>query len=155
MKPACPCLLLLAALASTAARAGEDPTADWPIASDEQLDHARGGFETGTGVLVSLGVERLVSINGEIVASSKVNISDVSKLSPALALTVVQNGAGNVVAPDTALSAGTLVIQNSLSDQLIRSQTTINATVNSLSLLKSLNFEASLRSALGSVVGLK
>lgn len=136
MTAACRCLLLCAALASTAARAEEDPTADWPVASAAQLDQARGGFTTGAGVLVAFGVERLVSINGEIVASSKVNISDVIRPGPALA-------------PDA------LVLQSGLNEQVLRSQTTINATLNSLSLLRSFNLEASLRSALGSVVGPK
>jgi len=158
MKIAPRLLLLLATLAAAASRAADDPTAGWSVASDDRLDQTRGGFETGEGLLLALGVERLVSINGEMVASSKVNISDVSKLSPdqaaaLAAVTLVQNGSGNVFAPGGQLPAGALVIQNSASGQLIRSQTTINATVNSLSLLKSLNFEASLRSALGSAVG--
>ena len=164
MKSAIRTLLLLASFATAASRADDDPTVGWNLASDAQLDQARGGFETGEGVLLSLGVERLVSINGDVVASSKVDISDVTKLSPAQAqlagaalatVTLVQNGAGNVLLSGGSLPAGALVIQNSASDQLIRSQTTINATVNSLSLLKSLNFEASLRSALGSAVGLR
>jgi len=158
MKPAARILLLLTMLAAAASRAADDPTAGWNVASDDQLEQARGGFETGNGLLLALGVERLVSINGEMVASSKVNISDVSKLSPVqaealAAVTLVQNGAGNIFAPGGALPAGALVIQNSASDQLIRSQTTIHATVNSLSLLKGLNFEASLRAALGGAVG--
>jgi hypothetical protein len=158
MKPAARILLSLAMLAAAASRAADDPTASWRAVDDDRLDQARGGFETGEGLLLALGVERLVSINGEMVAGSKVNISDATKLGPAqaealAAVTLVQNGAGNVFTPGVVLPAGALVIQNSASDQLIRSQTTINATVNSLSLLKGLNFEASLRSALGSAVG--
>jgi len=162
MKPATPILLLMALLATAASRAADDPSAGWSAVGDERLEQTRGGFETGEGLLLALGVERLVSINGEMVASSKVNISDVTKLSPAqaqvtgealAAATLVQNGSGNLFTPGGALPAGALLIQNSASGQLIRSQTTINATVNSLSLLKSLNFEASLRSALGGAVG--
>ena len=158
MKPAARILLLLTMLAAADSRASGDPTASWLAAGPDQLDQTRGGFETGEGLLLVLGVERLVSINGEMVASSKVNISDVSKLSPVqaealAAVTLVQVGAGNVFSPGGPLPAGALVIQNSASGQLIRSQPTLNATVNSLSLFKGLNFEASLRAALGSAAG--
>jgi hypothetical protein len=44
---------------------------DWQPVSAAQLDEARGGFELGNGLQVSLGVERLVSINGGVVASSR------------------------------------------------------------------------------------
>lgn len=140
------------------------PADGWPPLPDHTLEQARGGFDLGNGLLVSLGVERLVSINGSLVASSNFSIADVTKLSGAealragtalAALTLVQNGPGNVFLPGGMDQAGALVIQNSANDQLIRSQTTISTTVNSLSLLKTLQFEGALRDALSNVVGPK
>lgn len=155
------CLLAPALVAAAAA----DPTDGWLALPDSALEQARGGFDLGNGLQVSLGVERLISINGSLVASSNFSIADVTKLSGAeavragealAALTLVQNGAGNVFLPvDGAYPAGALVVQNSVNDQLIRSQTTISTTVNSLSLLKGLQFEGGLRDALSNVVGPK
>jgi hypothetical protein len=160
MKP-----LLLTLLLTLPTVAAADPFDDAVPVADAALDTARGGFDTGNGLLMSLGVERLVSINGAIVASSNFSISDVTKVSAAeaqqasdavAAVTLVQNGGNNVFQQDGTLPAlGALVIQNSANDQLIRSQTTISTTVNSLSLLKSLNFASSLRDALNSAVGTK
>jgi hypothetical protein len=138
-----------------------DPSDDWVAVDDSRLAAARGGLDAGNGLILSLGVERLVSINGNVVASSNFVISDLGKVAagatlPAgevAALTLVQNGAGNVFdAAQAAQGAAALVIQNSASDQLIRSQTTISAAVNSLSLLKGLNFEGGLRDALSNAV---
>ena len=154
--------LLLALCLCCAPALAHDPSDDWVAVDDSRLDAARGGMDGGNGLVFSLGVERLVSINGNVVASSNFSIPDVGKAvagdSPlggdaVAALTLVQNGAGNVF--DAALAGqgvGALVIQNSASDQLIRSQTTISTVVNSLSLLKSLNFEGGLRDALSNAV---
>ncbi|HJV01711.1 MAG TPA: hypothetical protein VJ752_14300 [Burkholderiaceae bacterium] len=154
--------LLLALCLCCAPALARDPSDDWVAVDDSRLDAVRGGFDAGNGLTLSLGVERLVSINGNVVASSNFVISDLGKVAAGqttlagdavAALTLVQNGAGNVF--DAALAgqaAGALVIQNSASDQLIRSQTTISTVVNSLSLLKSLNFEGGLRDALSNAV---
>jgi hypothetical protein len=159
-----PLLCLLSHGLALAEHAMADPADGWLPLPDHALEQARGGFELGNGLLVSLGVERLVSINGNLVASSNFSIADVTKLSGAEALragaalaglTLVQNGPGNVFLPGGMDQAGALVIQNSANDQLIRSQTTISTTVNSLSLLKTLQFEGALRDALSNVVGPK
>ncbi len=154
-------LCLGAALPATANELG----ADWIAVPEQELEQLRGGLDLGKGLLVSLGVERLVSINGNVLASSNFTIADVSKLSvsearlasEALAsVNLVQNGAGNVFLGDAQSQfPGALVIQNSVNEQLIRSQTTISTTVNSLSLLKSIYVGDSLRDALSNVVGLK
>lgn len=160
MKP-----VLLSLLLTLPTLAAADPFDDAAPVAETALAATRGGFETPGGLQVSLGVERLVSINGAVVASSNFSISDVTNVSAAEArlasdalasVTLVQNGGGNVFQQDGALpAAGALVIQNSVNDQLIRSQTTISATVNSLALLKSLNFASSLRDALNTAVGPK
>jgi hypothetical protein len=104
-----------------------------------------------------------VSINGNVVATTQFNIADMARMSSAEAqiardalqpFQVVQNGPGNSFNADAMpqlMSA--LLIQNSVNDQLIRSQTTINTTVNTLAALKSINLEATLRQALANVVG--
>jgi hypothetical protein len=159
-------IVLSALLAcGTAARAGAespDPTDGWHAVGDEQLEQVRGGFDLGNGLVVSLGVERLVSINGTVVANSRFEIGDVTQLSAAeartasdaLAALVVQNGGGNVLEPSAATQAlGALLIQNSVNDQAIRSQTTINTTVSNLAMLKAANFASTLNEALNSAVG--
>ena len=47
------------------------------------------------------------------------------------------------------------VIQNSLNDQVLRTQTIVNGSVNSLQLLKLANFQDTLQNALGTVAGPK
>lgn len=161
MPPLRPLLLTLCLCCAPAL--ARDPADDWVAVDDSRLADARGGgLDAGNGLILSLGVERLVSINGNVVASSNFSISDVGKLAAGdsrlggeavAALTLVQNGVGNEFAPAlTGQAAGALVIQNSASDQLIRSQTTISTVVNSLSLLKNLNFEGGLRDALSNAV---
>ncbi|TFW13852.1 hypothetical protein [Duganella callida] len=132
--------LLLTVLLACASLARADPTDGWAAVDDARLDQARAGFDLGDGLLVSLGVERLVSINGTVVASTHFSIPDMTQLSAAQAQ----------MASD-ALSA--VLVQNSLNDQAIRSQTTIDTTVANLSLLKAVNFESSLREALSGAVG--
>ena len=82
---------------------------------------------------------------------TKHTVSESDALSAA---TLVQNGPGNAVDPGlTTRGVGALLIQNSVNDQAIRSQTTISTTVNNLALLKALNFESSLRDALSGALG--
>ncbi|MYM74461.1 hypothetical protein GTP56_20010 [Duganella sp. FT134W] len=150
--------LLIALLAGSAG--ATDVTAGWAAVDDGELEQVRGGFALGDGLLVSLGVERLVSINGTVVASTHFSIPDMTQLSAAeaamasdaLAAVVVQNGAGNLVAPLATQGLGALLIQNSVNDQAIRSQTTISTTVSNLAMLKAANFESSLRDALSAAV---
>ena len=112
---------------------------------------------------VSLGIERLVSINGEIVSRTSFELADMSHLSAEQAeltrealssVKLIQNGGDNIYqATMSAQTLGGTVIQNTLNDQLIRSQTVINSTVNSTALLKTLNFNGSLSDALARAAG--
>lgn len=144
--------LALAAYA-VAAPAASLATAGWIPVSEGQLEQMRGGFTVPGGLQVSLGIERLVSINGEVLARTRVDISDLNHLNDeqprqtrdALSsVKLIQNGGGNIY---QAGAAG-VIIQNTLNNQLIRSQTVISSTVNSASLLKSINFQGSLSDAL-------
>ena len=131
----------------------------WPIAvSDRRLDATRGGFDLGNGLLASFGIERAVYINGNLVSSTSVNIPDIGRMTPdqasALAAAtgaanIIQNGANNTVDPATFDHAtAATVIQNSLDNQDIRSLTTINTTVNSQNMFRSLGLQESLQAGL-------
>ncbi|MGK5052120.1 hypothetical protein [Janthinobacterium sp. RB2P8] len=141
------------------------PEVGWTAVSEETLEQARGGFDMPGGLSLSLGIERLVSINGNVVSSVAFTIADVTHLSveeASLARTaiasmnVLQNGAGNVFSPGPmAQTMAATVIQNSLNDQVLRTQTIISSSVNSLALLKLANFQDTLQNALGTVAGAK
>jgi hypothetical protein len=134
------------------------PDDGWEPVDEAQLDRMRGGFGTEAGLRVSLGIERLVSINGNIVARTNIDIADLNHLSEEQArltgdalssVKLIQNGSANIYqASESPRVIGGVVIQNTLNDQLIRSQTVISSTVNSASLLKTINFQGSLSDAL-------
>jgi len=104
------------------------------MASNQELDAMRGGFEVDVGgntVLLSLGIERVTFINGELATASPVSN---------LNLQVLQNGPNNNFAPPSEISlpSGTVtLIQNSLDNQVIRNVTTINAAVAFSNLVRS------------------
>jgi hypothetical protein len=135
-----------------------EPAEDWVAVNDTQLDQLRGGFTTPTGLAVSLGIDRLVSVNGNVVARTSFDIADLNHMSEEQArqtrdalssVKLIQNGSDNIYqANESSRVLGGVVIQNTLNDQLIRSETVISSTVNSASLIKSLNFQASLSDAL-------
>jgi hypothetical protein len=145
--------------AAAATEAGDD----WVAVNDSQLEAMRGGFTTPSGLAVSLGIDRLVSINGDVVARTSFDIADLTHMSEEQArltrdalssVKLVQNGSDNIYqAGESSRVIGGVVIQNTLNDQLIRSETVISSTVNSASLLKSLNFQASLSDALTRAAG--
>ena len=133
----------------------------WDQVASATLGAMRGGFTTPSGLELSLGIERMVSINGELVSHTNFQIADLGHISGAEALrardavnamNLVQNGDNNLVTGSLASRPGTFV-QNSLNDQLIRSQTIISSSVNSLSLLKDINFQGGLRDAVINAIG--
>lgn len=126
-------LLLVLAMPAMA----QGPPDDWTPAPDARLDEARGGFENGNGLLVALGVERMVEVNGVVVARNRVELADVGRLANS---------------QDAAAALAPMLVQNNTNGQLIRSLTTIDLTVNALSTLKGLNLEGNLRQALSNVI---
>jgi hypothetical protein len=143
--------------------AATEPADDWVAVNDSQLEEMRGGFTTPAGLAISLGVDRLVAINGNVVARTSFDIADLNHMSEEQArltrdalssVKLIQNGSDNIYqAGESSRVIGGVVIQNTLNDQLIRSETVISSTVNSASLLKSLNFQASLSDALTRAAG--
>jgi hypothetical protein len=157
LRRVCAWLALAGAAATASAQDNADPP-HWVPVDGAALERMRGGFTTGSGLAVSFGIERLVTINGDIVARTSVQIADLNHLSvdqaqqtsAALsAVKLVQNGSDNIyLAAMSSQTLGGTVIQNSLNDQVISSQTVISSTVNSVGLLRALNFQASLGDAL-------
>lgn len=158
--------LLLLSMAGTATAADDAPAPagfDPANAVDSAtLDEARGGFLTGDGLMVNLGLERLVSINGNVVERTELQLGDVGKLARGEAslspqaigeLRLIQNGDVRTMAGNAQNLLGGTIIQNSLNDQAIRNQTSINATVNTAGMLRALNFGTSLNNALSTAVG--
>lgn len=156
---AAPALALCLGLACGHAAAG---SALWTAVDDSTLDTMRGGFDFGAGLMVSFGIERAVTINGVLVTSTIINVGDLARVTPeqaalvnrqAAALNLVQNGPGSTSSlSGVDLSAPGTVIQNTLSNQHIQSQTVINASSNALGLMKTLNTLSALREALGNSV---
>lgn len=128
---------LLLWLAMPAMAQGQGPPEGWAPAPEARLEEARGGFENGNGLLVALGVERMVEVNGVVVARHRVELADVARLAHA---------------PEAGAALAPVLVQNNANGQLIRSLTTIDLTVNALSTLKSLNLEGNLRQALSNVI---
>lgn len=148
---------LMAACLLAAAGAAAAPGPDWQPVDAAVLAEARAGFESGGGLLMSLGVERLVTLNGNVVSSSAFSIAEGGRLgagAPAATFSLLQNGAGNTfLAGPMSQALAATVIQNSLNNQVLGTRTVINATVNSLELLKAINFQGSLQTALSNAVG--
>ncbi len=152
----CAVCLLAAAAQASAAPAG------WVAVNAATLDSLRGGFTTPQGLAVSLGVERLVSVNGELVARTSFQLADIGKPGAALAgqtgatlsaIKLVQHGNDNMTLTGFSSDApvGT-VIQNTLNNQLIESRTIIHASVNSVGLLNTINFNGNVSEAIARTV---
>lgn len=132
------------------------PDQSWLAVGDGRLDTVRGGFDIGGGLLASFGIDRQIFVNGQLVVSSAVDIPDVARITPqqagtltAVANTVnlVQVGPGNTADPTTAGQL-TTIIQNTLDGQDIRSLTTLNVSVNNLSVFRGMNLQDALQSTL-------
>lgn len=131
------------------------PVLGTPLAA-ASLDAARGGFEVAGGLSISLGIERVVSVNGDIMARTNIAIPDLAAMTAEQArLTqdalgaarMIQIGGNNYAAADLNLPNGATLLQNTLNGQDIRTATTISSTVNSMSLIKDINFQSTIRDA--------
>lgn len=124
-----------------------------PVVFD-RLEALRGGFELPSGLQASFGFERVVYLNGELVATARVNIPDIGAITPEQAqtlanakqTTLLQVGQGNTF--DSASMGGGMVIQNTLDNQDIQVLTTLDIGTNMLGHFKELNADAALRDAL-------
>ncbi|GGK09566.1 hypothetical protein [Luteimonas terricola] len=123
----------------------------WAPLDAARLDAMRGGFALPSGLVVSFGFERMAWVDGELVASLRIDIPDIARITPVQAreleqlrqVQVVQVGPGNAF--DAAGSAGAgLVLQNTLDGVHIRVSTSIDAASNTLGLLQAINFSDAL-----------
>jgi hypothetical protein len=123
-------------------------------ASDLRLDRLRGGADVGPTLHIGFGLERLTSVNGTVVASTRFQVQDITQVTPAEAqalqrslgsvLTLRDGQASFVALPSGNQSLGT-VIQNSLPNQTIRNVVTLDMTTNSLNLLRAAHASEQLR----------
>jgi hypothetical protein len=147
---------MIACAAFATALAGTAHATEWSPVSDASLADMRGGFDAGSGLKISFGIEREGYINGKLVSATRFNIADVGRLTTGqintITTTLIRNGPGNT-ATNAAQPTGALVIQNTLNQQDIRSLTVINAAANSLELIKGLNLQSALADALTNSLG--
>lgn len=132
-------------------------TDEWAPVDTAILDGARGGFDVPGGLNISLGIERVVSVNGEVLSRTNVIIPDVASMNADQLLQardalgtarLIQIGGSNYAPNDIGLGSGATFVQNSLDHQAILAQTTISSTVNSMALLKDINFHGTIRDAI-------
>lgn len=136
-------LRAVAMFAWLAAHGAASASDGWIPVSAARLDASRGGFTTPEGLHISIGVERVVSINGEHVARTIFAAGTPAQLDSGQ---LIQNGARNEAA-SSLLRAGATIIQNSLNNQTISTHTVVTANLNSAALLRDLNFQQSLTAA--------
>jgi hypothetical protein len=130
--------------------------------SNERLDGVRGGFDLD-GLQVSLGIERAVYIDGNLVTYASVNIPDLAHittqqamaLANALSTVNVQNGPGNTFNPSGISSNTTAatVIQNTLNNQTIRNLTTLNVGVNTLNAFNNAGLQQAIQAVQAQALG--
>jgi hypothetical protein len=127
---------------------------EWVPVDPARLAEMRGGLMMPSGMVLSFGIERLVYVNGQLVASATLQIPDLGRMTAdqasALAAInegrVVQIGEGNRIDPGAGGNA--LVIQNTLDGQTITSLTTLNVGVDTLGMLQEMNTYGALHNAL-------
>jgi len=123
------------------------------------LDQFRGGFTDPSGLAVSLGIERILTVNGNVADRSQLNFGDLGGLASgkttlsaeaASQMRLIQHGNGGVNVSFGPQVLGGTVIQNSLNNQLINNATIINASVDAKGMLQTMNFQSTLSNALNS-----
>lgn len=126
----------------------------------QRLAELRGGFRQGP-LLISFGIERAVSIGGQLMTTTRLNVVGAAPGAggwPALLAGPAAGGVAlvrdGVARPDVlprGLSASALgtVVQNAMQGQRIQAVTTIDATLQVLPTLRSLQLQSTLRDAIG------
>ena len=157
------CLLLASAAIAGQGLAGAPEHAFDPAQAvgPAALDDLRGGFEMPGGLIVSLGIERIVTINGNVAERSQLNLGDLGTLTSGMSrvsaetagqVNLIQNGVGTANLQLGKDVLGGTFIQNNLNNQLINNQTIINASVDARGLMQTMNFQSTLANALNTAV---
>jgi hypothetical protein len=133
--------------------------AAWIPIPAERLAGMRGGFQLASGVHFSFGIERVVFIDGQLVASTRLSIPDVARMTPeeAQALgnmyrtTVIQVGPGNAFRPIGGVHG--VVVQNTTDGRSIQVLTTLDLGVGTLGMFQQHNASAAMQAALNRAPG--
>jgi len=131
-------------LAAWAAPLHADPflaLADGSVVDDETLSQQRGGFFSQSGLHLHIGLEQEIRLNGEVVHQSVIRLSEAAGLDRATLQNLeLVTGIGPAMAPDIqgALSNSGQVwvgnIQNTLDNQSIERQTTMNIDLTGIAI---------------------
>lgn len=147
-------VLLAAVFPAGRARAappGFGPDAAVPAAT---LAGYRGGFETPAGMTVTLGLERIVTLDGGVAMHSRLEFGDLARLTGGLGSGPGSGpNSGAVTLLAQALLPGATIIQNALSGALIQHTTIIDASVDAHGMLQAMHFQATLANALNNAAG--
>jgi hypothetical protein len=127
---------------------------EWQPIDPARLASMRGGLQMPSGTVLSFGIERVVQVNGQLVASVSVRIPDIAHVDAAQAQALadfnqgilVQVGEGNRFDPSRI--PGSVVIQNTLDNQNISVATYIDVGAGTLDTFQNLNSSAALGDAL-------
>lgn len=130
-------LVLMLTVAPVRAAPLQNPFPAAAVVGPAELDGARGGFTTASGVAVSLGIERIVTVDGQVVARSEMRLGDLGRLV-----------AGQAVPAAPVADSLTTVVQNSLNDRAIGTATIIHASVAAQGLLQTMHFQSTLANAI-------
>lgn len=140
-----------------------DPLAGRALAlGDASLDEVRGGFDVpGSDLKYTFGIERAVFINGELMARTVLRLQDLGTVAGrgvavqeltgangAATLDVIQNGPGNHFTAQVGPDMVGTVIQNTLDNQKIQHVTTINASINSLQVMRAMSVQSAVQSGI-------
>lgn len=140
-----------------------DPRPIWWAVGDQKLSQLRGGFDLGSGLFVSFGISRAVYINNQLVTTTSFQTSGLDKLTQvrfaelaqqlSALQQVVQNGPGNTVDASVLTVPLATYIQNTLSNQTIRTETVIQATTNGAALMRLMNLQSTINDAVNQAIG--
>lgn len=137
-------LALLALLASGAVQAALPAFNDYAAASDEELDRMRGGFEfnfNGMQLMLAFSLEQLTYINGELVASMKLNPLELIAANAASAQPSIK--VENTTQPVIAAPQAEAMPASAVATQIVNNHSVItlvqNGTGNAFTLPDSLN----------------
>jgi hypothetical protein len=101
------------------------------------LDNCRGGYDSLPGLAVTLGIERIVMVNGNVLERSAMQFGDLARLT---------TGAGQVLLTGRSPLQGTF-LQNSLNNQTLQSVAIIHASVDARGAIQAMHFQSTLAHA--------
>jgi hypothetical protein len=120
------------------------------VVADRDLDTMRGGFVSSGGLEISLGIVKAVFVDGVLQTTSTLNIPRLGELNGVTPMQI-----SNLHSNSAAFVQNTgnqIVIQNGANQKIIQSMTVVNATVNSISLLRDINLMSRINQQLVNVL---